>query len=442
VFGLTGAFGSGCSSLAQALAEAPDSFRFRSVSLSGLIEEEWRRRQTPNAQGDLLDRAPTRKELQDLGDSLRHSAGTFYWVEVAKARIDADRTPSIPRVVIECIRNPGEARFLREKFRRFFLIAVDAPLETRWERLQATKGWAARSRAEFISLSSRDTESPEEYGQQVQQCVDAADYVITNDEMRVGPNKIKSYLLQRASDVLSLAQGDHPRHASNTEYFMHLAYSASSQSACIKRNVGAVVVRPSEPRKIAVGSKQRLVNRADEVVSIGYNENPDWMQPCYIEYEACFKDIWMKEEWERKINLNFCPYCGITLKDLRWPYRCPKPSCNVSLLKTVFPERGMTHCTAIHAEVRAIRNARGQDLSGCHLYSTTFPCFLCAEEIAQSNIARIVFVDPYPDARAEDLLIKTGVELQRFDGVKNQAYMRFFQPWRTDAEVRYAIRND
>ena len=225
---------------------------------------------------------------------------------------------------------------------------------------------------------------------------------------------------------------------------MNLAYASASASACLKRSVGAVVVRPGGERQMAIDNTMQTIRRSDQIVSTGYNENPDWMQPCYNRYEACFRDLWMEEQL-LQIAPRRCPSCGAAIAPIqdddgsrRYPLMCLAEGCKASLKRMFFPGRAMTHCTAVHAEQRAIRSSGLTSLEGCHLYSTTFPCFLCAEEIIQANIAKVVYVEPYPDSRAEELLRDHGVVIERFSGVKSRAFLRFFGGWRADAERKYA----
>ncbi|MDF9824088.1 dCMP deaminase [Breznakia sp. PF5-3] len=46
----------------------------------------------------------------------------------------------------------------------------------------------------------------------------------------------------------------------------------------------------------------------------------------------------------------------------------------------------------VHAELNAILNS-GEDLRGCSLYVSLFPCNECAKAIIQSGIIRVVFED-------------------------------------------------
>jgi len=52
----------------------------------------------------------------------------------------------------------------------------------------------------------------------------------------------------------------------------------------------------------------------------------------------------------------------------------------------------------VHAELNAILNSVGRDLSGCTLYVALFPCNECAKAIIQSGIKEVVYLsDKYAD---------------------------------------------
>ncbi|MCB0265516.1 MAG: cytidine deaminase, partial [Calditrichaeota bacterium] len=46
----------------------------------------------------------------------------------------------------------------------------------------------------------------------------------------------------------------------------------------------------------------------------------------------------------------------------------------------------------VHAEANAILNSTINDLHGCRIYATLFPCNECAKHIAQKKIAEVVFL--------------------------------------------------
>lgn len=429
VVGLAGAFGSGCTTLAEALAE---DLGFTNLKLSDLIRREWHEREFATSGGEV---EPPRGALQDLGDARRRFHGkNHYWVESAIASIDR-RSGEHPKIVLDGIRNPGEVSWLRESFKNFVLVAVDAPRSERWERLRNTKNWADRTQAEFDEVSRRDVDSPVEWGQRVQACVDNADYIITNDHHLAVP-AARAHLLDRASRLLRLMtspSSDQDMRPTEAEVFMHLAHAAASRSACLKRQVGAVVV--SGRHEVDALSIQ------SPAIGLGFNENPEGMRPCYLEFRECYRDIWRRERLEA-MELRNCPSCGSPLAAPRYPPVCSNPACEAgrNLLNVVFPERAMSHCTAIHAEVRAILSADRAELPGSTLYSTTFPCFLCAQQIINAGIGRVVYVEPYPDTAAERLLLEASIEIERFEGVRSTAYNRFFGGWRERAEREFSTR--
>ncbi|MDR2369220.1 MAG: dCMP deaminase family protein [Mycoplasmataceae bacterium] len=55
----------------------------------------------------------------------------------------------------------------------------------------------------------------------------------------------------------------------------------------------------------------------------------------------------------------------------------------------------------VHSELNAILNFAGNDLTGCKIYVTLFPCNECAKAIIQSGIKEIVYgEDRYADTDA------------------------------------------
>ena len=52
----------------------------------------------------------------------------------------------------------------------------------------------------------------------------------------------------------------------------------------------------------------------------------------------------------------------------------------------------------VHAELNAILNSIGRDLTGCTIYVALFPCNECAKAIIQSGINEVVYMsDKYAD---------------------------------------------
>ncbi len=73
---------------------------------------------------------------------------------------------------------------------------------------------------------------------------------------------------------------------------------------------------------------------------------------------------------------------------------------------------------AVHAEMNALLDAarRGIAVQGATLYTTTFPCHNCARHIIGAGVKRVVFIEPYPKSRSEEL----HSDAVRFDGLEDE----------------------
>ena len=85
-------------------------------------------------------------------------------------------------------------------------------------------------------------------------------------------------------------------------------------------------------------------------------------------------------------------------------------------------------CRAIHAEQNAIIQAAtsGISISGGILYSTTFPCILCAKMLINSGIKEIyVLDDGYPDDLSREMMEEAEVIIhhlhleERMEGIED-----------------------
>ena len=72
----------------------------------------------------------------------------------------------------------------------------------------------------------------------------------------------------------------------------------------------------------------------------------------------------------------------------------------------------------VHAELNAILNARGKNLTGAKIYVALFPCNECAKAIIQSGIKEVVYLsDKYATTKetlaSKRMLASAGVRLTR-----------------------------
>ena len=139
------------------------------------------------------------------------------------------------------------------------------------------------------------------------------------------------------------------------EYFMEMAELTAKRSTCMRRSVGAVIVKD---------------NRA---VATGYNGAPKGIAHCE--------------------NRGGC---------IRQQMNVPS---------------GQRHelCMALHAEQNAIIQAAamGNSIEGGTIYITHQPCAICAKMIINSGIKRIDIKAGYPDELAASILAEAGLEIEK-----------------------------
>ena len=84
----------------------------------------------------------------------------------------------------------------------------------------------------------------------------------------------------------------------------------------------------------------------------------------------------------------------------------------------------------VHAELNAILNAGGRDLTGARIYVDLFPCNECAKAIIQSGISEIVYLyDKYADSEetiaSKRMLNSAGVRLTQLKPVSTKIVIDF-----------------
>lgn len=410
IIGITGSFGSGCSTLSEALKDKG----FECVSLSDFVRQEWL---SKNQGKEVTDAG--RDELQDIGNELRKVNGNTHLAEKTWTQI-VGKSEGYDKIVIDSIRHPDEAMFFRIKYHNFFLVTVDALLDQRWQRLKNRYEPRGLTLSRFKHEDIRDAYEDLDYGQKVQLCVDDADIAIVNDNYYEARHAQKSKLMDKVEPYIKLISGQDPRSPSPKESMMALAYSIALRSSCYKRQVGAVIVDDN-----------------GMVLATECNENPPFLGSCSDAYGECYRDLFKRRALEEIEDIESCPKCQEKLKDnISSELKCKK--CGYDLDRHFIRDRALSRCTALHAEETAIINAK-TSLEGCTIYTTTFPCFLCAQKIVASGIRTVVYCESYPDTDSERLfkdITSKGhpITIDKFEGVKARAYFRLFSLWRGQIE--------
>lgn len=134
------------------------------------------------------------------------------------------------------------------------------------------------------------------------------------------------------------------------DYFMEIACLVAKRSTCVRRSVGAVLVKDKN------------------ILATGYNGVPT----------------------------------GIT--------HCSETGCLREQLKVPSGERHEL-CRGLHAEQNAIIQAakHGTNIDGATLYCTTAPCVICAKMLINAGITRVVYMEGYADGLSADMFREAGV---------------------------------
>lgn len=136
-------------------------------------------------------------------------------------------------------------------------------------------------------------------------------------------------------------------------YFLEIASVVAQRSTCLRRKVGAVIVKDKR------------------LLSTGYNGAPAGLKHC------------------------------LDLGCLRQEKNIPS---------------GERHelCRGLHAEQNAIIQAalHGVSIKGADLYCTHHPCSLCAKMLINAGIKRIILKSGYPDELARELFAEAKIQVK------------------------------
>lgn len=347
--------------------------------------------------------------------------------------------------VIDCFRNPYEVLYLRKKFINFYLVSVYADYATRKERIKKKfegDGFVFDGKF-FDDGEKRDQgKSVEEdydvlFKQDVPSCVKISDISINNDGT-------KDDLYDKLLRYLALIFDKGCTKPSDDEVYMNMAYTMAMKSNCLCRQVGAVIVKDG----YVVGAGFNDVGPGQ--ISCGLRAIKDLERPHYNAYVNVLKVDLAKEVVPRiKKKLggsdDFCFCFKDELSDISNDMlndsertTLQQVLSNDSRLFSKIKKRFETssnllqYCKSLHAEENAIIQGSkigGMGLKGSLIYTTSFPCELCAKKIHQMELDGVVYTEPYPGI-SEQMYLQDGiyqVSTRHFEGVMPYAYCRLFK---------------
>ncbi|MFZ3074172.1 MAG: AAA family ATPase [Minisyncoccales bacterium] len=181
IIGVTGNNGSGKDTFAQYIVSNKG---FIHISLSDFIREETAR------QGLEL----ARHNLHDVGNRMREIFGPGILAKLALDRMDESKN-----YVVTSIRNPNEIKELK-KAGNFILMAVNAPVETRFKRIIDRNRENEKeiiSFEEFKKFEADELESQLSSSQQIKECIEMANFTVDNDcDIAAFPERIESVYIE------------------------------------------------------------------------------------------------------------------------------------------------------------------------------------------------------------------------------------------------------
>ncbi|MDR1005440.1 MAG: AAA family ATPase [Bacteroidales bacterium] len=140
--------------------------------------------------------------------------------------------------VIESIRNPSEADYLRNNC-NFYLLSVDADVKTRYDRIRLRKSETDNVSFEtFVQNDKREMASDNVSNQNIGACIRMADYSLHNDGTMED-------LEQKAIRLIEKIETEN-RRPTWDEYFMDLADAAARRATCNRGRSGCVIVRDKQ----------------------------------------------------------------------------------------------------------------------------------------------------------------------------------------------------
>jgi len=133
-------------------------------------------------------------------------------------------------------------------------------------------------------------------------------------------------------------------------YFMRIAELASTRSNCMKKANGAVIVQDKT------------------IISTGYNGMPFGLRNC---------------------NQGGCERCN----------------------SNAAQGKDLDRCLCLHAEDAAVIEAGRQRTMGGTLYTTSYPCQLCAKVIIQAGIKKVFYNKDYDSQLSKQMFRETDIQI-------------------------------
>ncbi len=391
--------------------------------------------------------------LMEAGSNLREktSGDILALCAIAKIYDSGASATSVKNnaYILDSLKHPDEIETLRIVYgNSFHVISAYAPHEHRANTLaeklknknhQSNKEKFRNEAEELIFTDAAEGEEiGKKHGQQTRNTFPLGDLFVDARSDQAARKSIARYL-----EIIF----HYPYHTpTRDEFCMFYAKSASLRSADMSRQVGAAIAT-HEGEIIATG--------CNEIPKAGgglyWPEDANDSRDFQLGYESSAK---IKTQILYEIFHRFRDNFGtLNKRNNEAPNKCDTESLIKSInyilkdkekeltdfMKGTQIRNLLEYGRAVHAEMAALSEAarRGVPVKGATLYTTTFPCHICARHIIAAGINRVVFVQPYSKSLANDLYRDSIVEnpdygtngvvvFDSFIGVAPNRYMELF----------------
>lgn len=324
--------------------------------------------------------------------------------------------------IFNSIKNKEELLLLRRIYTdNYYQFSVFSPLEERKKNL-LNKNLSQLEIEEIVNIDEYDNN---EFGQNVRGTFTDGDFFlrVSNENIDNLDKKIERYLhLIFESQIIT---------PTINETAMYSAKSASGNSACLSRQVGA-----------------SITDELGNLISTGWNDVPKFGGNLYREGDfnddRCSLKGHCSNDEHKDLLVNSI------IETLKEDEEIKKIICDAEGFPTMITEKIKINLRkskikdliefsrSVHAEMHAIIS--GSQLSGSKmingkLFCTTYPCHNCARHIIVSGIKEVYYIEPYvkslcltlhEDAITEDEDSNEKVRILIFDGVAPRKYLTFF----------------
>jgi deoxycytidylate deaminase len=340
--------------------------------------------------------------------------------------------------LIDSIKSKEELNLFRKVYtENFYQISLFSPLDDRKINLK-TKGFENSEIEKIIEIDDKQNFN---HGQNVRGTFVDGDFFmrVSEDNIIDVPKKIKRFFDLIFESIIVTPTIE--------EQSMYLAKSASGNSACLSRQVGACII-----------------DSKNNILSTGWNDVPKFGGNLYTQNSPkdnrCYNKGICSNDFQKDKLVDNIIQSLVSDDEINDIFKVGN-EIDLTLLKRIKNNLKnskvkdlIEFSRSVHAEMHAI--IQGSQLTGDKmidgkLFCTTYPCHNCARHIIAAGIKEVYYIEPYVkslcltlhnDAMSEDEKTSDKVKILMFDGIAPRNYLTFFTNFAERKENGKIIKRD